>query len=435
MIKPGLLGNFDANLSLFPFLVLAMLLLLDRSILNVLQRHGPEGALVRMIAILFVIAGGMTVFHGAFLSAVGASAYDTNPLRKSIVTSIVPIFLILLICTAVVIGEKMSPRALQRSIELAFGAFFAYTLLQVASSIVANPFYSSLWPVFEGSRDNLGVSYIERFGRINGTTMEPSEFSKLLCILFLPWFVYPVEGSMLLKRVLLVLALGMASMALTGIFLVIVAFFLITLSNRVKGWKRRMLIVIGLVAMVSLIVAGDVLFAQILSRLTALNADPSAIIRFFYNYTAAQIVLENPIFGIGWSNEIYYFPQRVVEISFLWEVRNDLLTGNALTAKSLFLRLSMYLGIPLMIVLILTIMMSLRKTRGVLPDRDVARARMTFVLLGTSAIIDGGIITSFYMWCAPGLCLGVLMRQRRIRERIAQTQRRVQAVISPEPVK
>ena len=151
------------------------------------------------------------------------------------------------------------------------------------------------------------------------------------------------------------------------------------------------------------------------SRLSSLDDDPSAIIRATYNRAAIELILENPLSGLGWSNEIFYFPERVSSISHLWEVQQNLTEGDALTAKSLLLRLTMYLGLPLIVLLAGSIVACLVRPSSFASQRDISRTRVAFVLVGLASVIDGGIITSFYIWVAPALCLGFQMRESRRR--------------------
>ncbi|KIC18721.1 hypothetical protein RA21_04360 [Leisingera sp. ANG-DT] len=423
MIKPGLLGNFDTNLSLLPFLLLAPLLFLNGGLLKPVLQRGPEGFFLRCFVIIFFLVSLLTVFHGALLSAQGVQGYGLNPARKAIITSIVPVFLSVLVVFCVAVSQLMTAHRLNRMITAAFWITVGYTLLQIASSQVSNPLYDLLWPLFEGARDNLGLPYIERFGRLNGPTMEPSELAKLMLVFFLPWFAQPLSGGPAWGKLTICLLLGLASLSIIGVGMTVAAVAVMLTRRHVHGRTKVVLFVLLFLALVPLMAAGDILFQRIIDRLANVEYDASAIIRAVYNLTALEIALENPVFGIGWSNEIFYFPERVAKLSFLWEVRENLANGDALTAKSLFLRLLMYLGIPMMLLLLGAILICLFSRGYAGYPYDRSRTRLTFLIFGLSAFMDGGILTSFYIWAAPGFCIGVQMRsaaQRKARLRAAQ---------------
>lgn len=408
----GLLGNFDSNFALLPFLMLAVLFLLDGSLFRTLMLRGRYGAYLRMLVMFLLACAVLTVLNGMRWQALDMGLYGLDPLQKSIVTSIVPVFLAVLVLVGVLVAQRLEPASLDRAITFGFWLAVGYTALQVASTRVSLPVYDAIYPYLEGARPLGDTPYIKRFGRINGPTLEPAEFAKLLLLFFLPWAVYPAVGTGSALRVVLVLALAVAAGSIVGILtIVLVAAVLMGSRLARPGVKVAIVILLWLVALAALLF-GDMLFARLAERLSMGLADASTLIRATYNRAAIDLVLEHPLIGVGWSNELFLFPEKVSQIAHLWEVQNDLATGNALTAKSLFLRLLMYAGIPLMAGLVLATLIMLRPVAGrPAAVRALARLRLAFVVLGLGGMIDGGILTSFYLWLGPALCLGAMLRE------------------------
>lgn len=412
----GRLGNFGANLALLPFLMLAALSVLDGSLLRALLIRGRYGAWLRGLVLFLLACAVLTVLNGMRWQALDRGLYGLDPLRKSLVTAVVPVFLAVLVAVGVTVAQRLPPAALDRALTVGFWLAVGYTALQVASTRVALPVYDALHPWLEGARPLGGTPYILRFGRINGPTLEPAEFAKLLLLFFLPWAVYPAQGAGSALRVALMLALAAAAGSIVGV-LTITLVVAVLLGSRLArpGVKAAVLVLLWLVALIALVV-GDTLFSGLAERLRLGLADASTLIRATYNRAALDLVLDHWLIGVGWSNELFLFPERIGHIAHLWEVQTDLAKGNALTAKSLFLRLLMYSGVPLMAALLLGTLMMLRPAAaGAAPGavRALARLRLAFVVLGVGGIIDGGIVTSFYLWLGPALCLGAMLREDR----------------------
>ena len=120
------------------------------------------------------------------------------------------------------------------------------------------------------------------------------------------------------------------------------------------------------------------------------------------------------VFGIGWSNEIFVFPEKITHLGHLWEVGDDLEKGSSLTARSLVLRVGMYIGIPAILVLVyLGHKATNRKYTFLSNPTDNARTRYTFYIFCVSSVIGGGNITSFYLWAAPALYLGMQFKSEK----------------------
>ena len=408
----GFLGNFGANLSLGPFLALAPLLVISGRMLQIISLKTPEATVLRVFLFVMVATSALTIINGIMLSQFDIRAYGTSPLEKSLKTSFVPIFIFALVATLATIAAQMPIRQFQAALKAAFFMTVCYTALQVLSKFVPNPLYDVLKSVLEGARETGDVSYFERFNRINGTTTEPAELAKLMLVLFAPWIVVPISGRMRLWNFLILLILVAATQSIIGLAIATVLVFLIVLSPRLSSHKIRILVIVILYFLtITFIAFGESLFDSLTMRLSNLDDDPSTIIRPTYNGIALSIILENPWLGIGWSNEIFLFPQRVSSISYLWEVQQNLLNGNALTAKSLFLRLVMYMGIPLFLVLVVAIFMGLNNDSFKGNQSAQIRTRLAFLLFAMGGSIDGGIMTSFFLWAGPALALGFQMRK------------------------
>ena len=238
VLKVGVLGNFDANLGLLPFLALAPVLMLNGSLRRVVMRRGSEGRVLRVLALTFLVASAMTIVHGMQLASIGAEAYGLDPVRKAVVTSVVPIFLVVLTATGAAIGHQMNPVDLQRGIDTALWLTVGYTILQLSWLVFDNPLYGALWPVLEGGRGPADVPYLQHFGRINGPTLEPAEFVKLLLLLFLPWVAFPAVGEPSGKRMVVVLTLALATLSIVGLLLVPVAIAMLALARKANSRSR-----------------------------------------------------------------------------------------------------------------------------------------------------------------------------------------------------
>ncbi|WP_194093777.1 hypothetical protein [Marivivens aquimaris] len=396
MAKPGWLGNFDANLSLFVLVPLLPVLWFTRTWRVVLVR-GRGGVMLRAVVGLLLICAVFTVIGGVRLHFEGVTAYGLDPLPKSLKTAIVPLLLAVFVTAAAAVPSLARPADLQSAMVAGFALVAAYTAIQWVSLVAPNAIYSMLWPAIEGARDNGGVSAITRFGRVTGPTMEPAELAKLAILFFLPWFAFPAEGRANIWLLLGALTLAALSMSIIGLLLVGMSAVLL-----IRHFRWLAIVVIAAAVSASLL-------PGLTERLANISHDPSAIIRSHYNAAALGLIAERPIFGLGWSNELFFYPERVSGISHLWEVSEDLRTGNALTAKSLMLRLAMYAGLPVLIGTISTITWALIGGRS----RALSRARFALAIFAIAGAIDGGMITSLYLWAGPSLCIGALIAERR----------------------
>lgn len=404
----GLFGNFDANLALYPFLLLVPLLFLNGMIPRMTLRRGAEGEILRAFLLVMIGAAIISILSGIALAMDNRDDYGIKPIPHGFTSAIAPLFLWVLFATMTAIGSSLSASRLQRALMAGFWLSVGYTALQFSTVFGHNPLYEALWPIIEGMRDFGGQSGFQIFHRLNGTTAEPAELGKLMFLLFLPWVLYPAWGTRSTMKLGLVFLIGLATLSIVSFLLVLMSVPLILAMRRTGGQSKAMiivLIVVFLVVMTFTAPIADLFFSRIIDRISNIAFDPSSIIRAKYNLTALQLILEYPVFGIGWSNENFYFPARVADISYLWEVKRNLATGEAMTAKGLFLRLGMYLGIPLLLVFYLTPLVCIARTQVNRMAYDVERTRFAFMLFGVTTLYEG-LITSFFLWAGPALCLG-----------------------------
>lgn len=369
---------------------------------KVLFLKGAGGGCLRAFALFLVLCAGLTIWNGVELAARGVEGYGLDPFAKSARTAVVPFVLLSVLTIGAGIPFILAPSTLQATLYAAFVLTIAYCGLQLLSLRFPNPLFDALWPIVEGARDNGGQPAMLRFGRLSGPTMEPAELAKLAVLIFVPWFLYPCSGAVSIWRLALALGLALTTASLTGA--VLVALVILVLPIAMTSSHRRSAFAVVLVSALGLLAIGTDLFAPIAHRLADLANDPSVLIRRTYNGAALSLIFEHPFTGVGWSNEVFYFPQRVASIAYLWEVSADLASGNALTAKSLLLRLAMYGGAVSLLLAIGTVAILLWSGDTIAHRR----ARLTLVLFLVAGLVDGGILTSFYLWVRPALVLGAL---------------------------
>lgn len=406
----GLLGNFDSNLSLYPFAPLLGIFMINGLFIRMLLSGGAEGDILRALFVMFVVVAVFTAINGFWFKSLGYFAYGLDPLNKSLTTAIVPLLIAALYILTAGIARYLEPSKLELALMLGFWLTVGYTALQFISHLVPNPIYGLIWPWVEGAKDRGGVPYFSIYQRLNGPTSEPAELAKTLLILYLPWIIFPFDGNVRWGKFAIVGVLTAASQAITGFIILLFVFGILFLSRRINSLLKFSVAYLALTAIVLLAVTDGEILGGLSDRLSSLGDDASANVRAIYNLTAMQVAWDYPFFGIGWSNEIFIFPQRLAEAPYLWEIRQNIEDGVALTAKSLLLRLLMYTGIPLFVITLAFIAIKLTSSRLSGSQLDRRRTRLTFMLLFVGGLVDGGIVTSFYIWAATALPLGYQMR-------------------------
>lgn len=406
----GILGNFDSNLSLYPFIPLFALLAARGYFANTLFYNGPEGKILRTLFLSLIIVAIFTIINGYWFRSLGYLAYNLDPLQKSLVTSIVPLFIAILYVTTACVACYIEPRKLEKALMIGFWLTVGYAALQYLSHQFPNPLYDFIWPIIEGAKDRSGLPYFAIYKRLNGPSSEPAEFVKTLLILYLPWVIYTFDKKIQWGKFLIICILTIVSQSIIGYIILAFVFTMLYLSKRVKfSFKAAFIYLIFSAAIVVVATEGEVL-GGISDRVSSLGGDASANVRAIYNLTALEVVWDYPLIGIGWSNEVFLFPQRLADKPYFWEIWQNIEDGVALTAKSLLLRLLMYTGIPLFVI-VLTVVASKLLSRNLSGNKiDIGRTRLTFLLLLIGGAVDGGIVTSFFTWAATALPLGYQMR-------------------------
>lgn len=406
VVKVGIFGNFDTNLALIPFFLALAVLVVSGRLCLALASGNAAAQYARWVAGFFVLCAMLTALNGMLLSAEGLSAYGLDPLSKSLVTMIAPLFIATLILVSFAIGATLPARGIQRLIECCFAVFIGYTILQLCSALVPNPAYDTLRGFFEGARGTTTQAYSVQFQRLNGPTMEPAELAKTVLLFFVPWLVFPTNGPPRTGRLVLAILVVIASASLIGILSLSVIFAHLLFANSTALRTRMSIFLAVFVLIAALPLYQDLIFGRMAERFGSGTIDESALIRYSYNTVALSLIVQNPFIGLGWSNEIFFFPDSIGHIAGLWEVQQDIANGNALTAKSLVLRLMMYSGLPGFLTLVIATLAVLRTPA---PEHlyGIRRLRLVFLTLAVSGTLDGGILTSFYLWAGPALCLGV----------------------------
>lgn len=409
--KVGLLGNFDANLALAPLLLLLPIILAKAAFVPVLTSPRIEAKVMRGFILVMIFASFTTLVHSLILNHSGVSAYGITPLEKTTKAFVVPLFLMLLVVSTFIAGFRLSSFQVDSALRIGLYLTCAYTAMQVISAVFTFPPYDYFWPIVEGGRPS-GASYISIGSRVAGTTLEPAEFARLIVIFFLPWIIFPATGERKKHLVFLAMLLVLASLSITGILLGATAIVYFAMVLRLISVKH-LLIVLTTVAVIVLAFHMSGVFTKITDRVANSGDDQSMAVRYEYNKAALKIILDHPIFGIGWSNEIFVFPEKITHLGHLWEVKRNLEDGSALTARSLALRIGMYIGIPAILVIVyLGHKATNRKYTFCSNPTDNARTRYTFFIFVVSSFMGGGIITSFYLWAAPALYLGMQFKSQ-----------------------
>jgi len=408
----GLLGNFDANLALAPFLLLLPIILVKTAFVPVLASPRIEAKAMRGFILVMIFASFGTLLNSLILNHAGVSAYGISPLEKASQAFVVPLFLMFLVVSTFIVGSRLSTFQVDRALRIGFYLTCAYTAMQVISAVFTFPPYDYFWPIVEGARPR-DISYIERSNRVAGTTQEPADFARLIILFFLPWIIFPVVGERKNYLVFLAMLLVIGSLSLTGILLGAAAIVYFVMVLRLVSVKH-LLIILTIVAGIMLALHTSGVFTKVTDRVANSGEDQSIGIRYEYNKASLKIILDHPVFGIGWSNEIFVFPEKITHLGHLWEVGDDLEKGSSLTARSLVLRVGMYIGIPAILVLVyLGHKATNRKYTFLSNPTDNARTRYTFYIFCVSSVIGGGNITSFYLWAAPALYLGMQFKSEK----------------------
>ena len=408
----GLLGNFDANLALAPFLLLLPIILVKTAFVPVLASRRIEAKVMRGFILVMIFASFGTLVNSLILNHTGVIAYGISPLEKASKAIVVPLFLMLLVVSTFIVGSRLSSFQVDRALRIGFYLTCAYTAMQVISAVFTFPPYDYFWPIVEGARPH-DTSYIERSNRVAGTTQEPADFAILVIFFFLPWIIFPATGERKKHLVFLAMLLVLASLSLTGILLGAIAIIYFVMVLRLASVKQ-LLFILTTVAVIMLALQVSGVFTKITSRVANSGDDQSVAVRSEYNLAALKIIFEHPIFGIGWSNEIFVFPEKISHLGHLWEVGENLQEGSSLTARSLALRVGMYIGIPAILVLVyLGHKVTSTKYTFRSNPTDNARTRYAFFIFCVGSVIGGGNITSFYLWAAPALYLGMQFKSKK----------------------
>ena len=117
--------------------------------------------------------------------------------------------------------------------------------------------------------------------------------------------------------------LVLASLSFTGILLGATAIVYFAMVLRLVSVKQ-ILIILTTVTVIVLALHVSGVFSKITDRVANSGDDQSIAVRYEYNKAALKVIFDHPIFGIGWSNEIFVFPEKITHLGHLWETKRNL---------------------------------------------------------------------------------------------------------------
>ncbi|MBA5777131.1 O-antigen ligase family protein [Stappia sp. F7233] len=416
------LGDFAHNAALPFFLALALacLSVLRSGDLRCLAGRDEAYFFALVFLAYFGWCAVTTLITGVIFEYQALDAFGFSPFTHSVARFPIPVFLGFVILVSFLVARfVLSARALDRVLFVAAGIVTVYGWMQFYALEFHPGWYTRLALMLEGARtgqDFLNIDYVALKGRINLTTYEAAEGARLVLILFLPaLFTMPLTGR--LARLCRALAVGsmflfiLAAETLVGLagLGALMAMLLLMAPRRLQMLLALLILITG--------VAGYLLlppeFADrlhlILTNPGLAQADESAITRAAFAYASLKIVLVHPLFGIGWSKDIFFMSEAIPEWGNTWEVMRSVTTGEAVAAKSLAVRILLYGGVPAFLLLAwfylrLTVIGVTRFARTA--DQRWKRLVLVLVTFGVCGIIDGGILSTLYPWAALGLALG-----------------------------
>jgi hypothetical protein len=411
---PGF-GNFGSNLALIPFLVcLAFFLPRVRQGRAALRESAYRSMLLSLLA-LFAWAALLTVANGVRWS-LDSSLLGHGAVQASLAKATAPLFIATLIWGGFELGRRLSPAYLENAVRFSFAVFIAYTVLQVASAAIPNPVYSLLWPLFEADTStNSGRAYFAQFHRVNGPAIEPAEFARVLAIFFAPWLIISERRGAGVLAFGVLIAGCFASLSFVGLYCAALLGLCVLLFSR----RPLLPLLIALAGFLALLPFSFwILQERLIDRL--FEVDLSTLIRTRYASISLELLLEHPLIGIGWSMEPLFFPDRLQGLLWIPEVLRDIETVNGLAAKSMLLRLTLYTGLPAMMVFLATVARQVYRQYASAQAFPLhSRVAMVLLLVLAVGIVDGGILTTFYPWLAIGLAIGNASAHRKYKEEAA----------------
>lgn len=408
----GVFGDFSANASL----PLYLLFFVSGVLLVV---FGQLGWLIRapsfkVNVIFFSICAILALYHGASGELRQRNFYSLDIEKKAIVSSIVPFFLLGLIYCGYYFNRSFGPRGVRRIVKIQVLLIVLYSLLQFSSGYFQNPVYESIFPFVEGFRySDGGEGYFVQYGRLSGPFREPAELAAFCIVAFLPWVLF--SGRMQIAGLCILLYIVVfSSQSLGGVVLLLVltALGIVFRRRSILNFFAAGYLVFSVMvfwasgAQEAVIDALDGSYLGV--RLLGHGEDPSILVRSAYANTSIALILEHPFLGIGWSNEVFYFPGIVDSFGWIWEVKKNLETGDALAAKSITLRLALYSGLCAFLVwAVVLLIIVFRPIHANDFDRNLAisRGRFGFFVIVVVSTISGGILTSFFYWFWLGVYL------------------------------
>lgn len=425
-ILTPVIGEFGLNLAFPVFLPLAVgcLTRLRFSRPPPLIPGSKCEALMTGMLLFFIWCAVNTILTGILFELRGIEAYGFTPAYHSLLRVPVPLVLGALLFVSYQVGAFILPlRSLDRILCFSVAVLSVYGCVQLYALGASPPWYFSFVAWLEAARARPGpwqpevVSYVHLTGRLNLTAFEGAEAARLLLILYIPVLVTPRARRFTPGRIVLIVAsLGavLATQSIVGLACLVVLGCLATVVA-----KRRIL-VFGLLAGLLLLASILLLPTGIGDRLNELtrthgagDGDQSAVTRAATAIASLRVAAEHPLLGIGWAKELFFVPATMPSWGYTSEVDYSIGAGQALSAKSMTLRLLLYAGAPALGIVFVRFLRALRETYQQYRKTGnplLLRAVIVMSMFALAGTLDGGILGCTYSWAALGIALGLAAR-------------------------
>lgn len=423
---PGPFGNFQKNAALPVFVILAAILLIH----TLYSKHVELGSshparfFNRSLFLFFLWCAAITFVFGFVFDSRGYNAYGLDPLTHALSRLPVPLFIFLIYYISFYLSRRvLSAAQLESAVFASLLFVILYGYLQLVSLFIPNAAYETLSPLIESAYVRTDEPYVYFFKRINLTTLEPTEATRLLLIFYLPFIIGNHAGSLRphikMIALLAILPLVILSVSLGGFM---VGAFLTafvawrSLSPRNIPTIAFYLLSFVFVVAIAYFLAPETTQQKLLFSVTdklSMSTDSGSIqSRAAFFWASIQIIVDYPLTGIGWSQEIFLIDRYLPDWGWNWETTHAIEVGNGLAAKSLWARLATYAGVPAVLLLLMAFLRYLLLLRRAEKARSLSLqgtfiAVLAFLVYG---IVDGGIVTSFFPWAALGIAVALADR-------------------------
>lgn len=421
-------GDLGMNLGLPLLAPLLLALFLQPAPFPLFGRiEDPYQRLVRAVFWFFLWSAFTTVLTGILFEYSNIEAYGMTPFAYSLPRAPIPLIIGAVVVVSFMLASRaLPPLTLERLLIASAMALTLYGCVQIYARAVAPDWYPPLAAWLEAGRNRTGgspIDYVTFSGRLNLTTYEAAEAARLLLIVYIPVVLTPVVPgadrllrAALLVSMILIIAIAQTIVGIVGLATLLAVWILLLLR---RHRLASILVLAGVAAIVVPLLPEEFTerVASMMQNQDAEHLDPSLVTRAALAVASLQVSIEHPFWGIGWSKDIFFLGDAIPEWGYTWELQQYLLLGEAISAKSLVLRLLLYAGFPALLLLasiyVRTFLAAIRcamRERHPLAIR-AALVLATFVVCG---VLDGGFVSAFYSWAALGLALGAASRSASV---------------------